>query len=112
MQISKSSRKIIEAGIWLAGLTAVAVADPWAPSLINVCFFEAAGLSFCPGHGLGHAVGFMARGEFLLSFQSHPFAIPVVGVLLSHIYCLIHSASALLQTPTTDVQSNQISTRA
>ncbi|TDI73120.1 MAG: DUF2752 domain-containing protein [Bacteroidetes bacterium] len=112
MQKSKSNRKLVETGIWLVGLIAVAVADPWAPSLINACLFEAAGLSFCPGHGLGHAVGFMARGEFLLSFQSHPFAIPVVGVLLSHIYSLIHSASALLQTPTTDVQNNQIPTRA
>ena len=105
-------RSLTEAGIWTAGLLAVAIADPTAPPLFDACLFEAVGLSFCPGRGLGHAVGFLARGEFLLSFQSHPMAVPVVGVLIHRIQQLVSTETLSFQPSRSDVQSNQVPSRA
>ena len=83
------SRSIAEAALWTTGLLAVTISDPNAPAIIEACLLKAAGFFFCPGCGLGHAVGYLARGEFLLSFQSHPFAPLVVAVLLHRIITLI-----------------------
>jgi len=82
-------RSFAEAGIWTAGLCAVAFANPETPAFIEACLFKAVGFAFCPGCGLGHAVGYLARGGFLLSFQSHPFAIFVAVMLLHKISTLI-----------------------
>ena len=109
MPTLQNNRKFLEAGLWTAGLVAVSVANPWALPLIDACLFEAIGLSFCPGAGLGHAVGFLARGEFQLSFQSHPFALVVVGILIHHIQSLFRSAFSPFQLHRSDVQSYQIS---
>jgi uncharacterized protein DUF2752 len=88
-------RDHIEALFWTAGLVAVAVADPSSGGLLSVCPFDwvgtAVGLEFCPGCGLGHAVGFLARGEFTASLAAHPFGIPAVLVLSHHITRLIQS---------------------
>ena len=86
-----------EAGLWAIGLLVVAAADPTAPALIEVCLFKAAGLAYCPGCGLGHAVGFLARGELMLSIQSHPLVIPVVGILLHRIVFLIRTRGRINQ---------------
>ncbi|MFT5142795.1 MAG: hypothetical protein ACI80V_000447 [Rhodothermales bacterium] len=86
-------RDHIEAFVWIAGLIAVGVADPTAGGLLSVCPFHwvgaAIGLEFCPGCGLGHAVGFLARGELMASLAAHPFGIPAVLVLSHHITRLI-----------------------
>ena len=86
---SPKNRLFAEAGVWTAGLLAVAIANPEAPALIEACLFKAVGFAFCPGCGLGHSVGYLARGEFFLSFQSHPLAIFVVITLLYKIITLI-----------------------
>jgi hypothetical protein len=112
MRKSLDKRKALEAVIWSTGLFAVAMADPFAPPLIDACLFKAVGFPLCPGCGLGHAVGFMARGEFLLSIESHPFAIAVVAVLSNHILSLVRSVVDSLQINRSDVQSYQISPRA
>jgi len=82
-------RNLAEAALWTSGLLAVAIADPNAPAFIETCLLKAAGFFFCPGCGLGHSVGYLARGEFLLSFQAHPFAPIIVMVLLHRIVTLI-----------------------
>jgi len=78
-----------EAAIWMVGLTAMAAADPTAPSLIALCLFDALGMSFCPGCGLGHAIAWLARGDIVASFQAHPLGLPVAGFLLYRIVHLI-----------------------
>ncbi|MBO6574901.1 MAG: DUF2752 domain-containing protein [Rhodothermales bacterium] len=90
-------RKILEAGFWTAGLVAVAAADPASGGLLSTCLFDhlgaAIGLDFCPGCGLGHAVGYLARGHVSASLAAHPLAVPAVLILSSHIVGLIRSAS-------------------
>jgi hypothetical protein len=73
-----------EAYLWIAGLLAMAFADPKAAPLIDLCVFEALGASFCPGCGLGHAVAWLARGELVASWHAHPLGIPAVVILLGH----------------------------
>lgn len=78
-----------EAVIWVVGLTAMAAADPTAPPLIDLCLFDAVGVSFCPGCGLGHAIAWLARGDVVASVQAHPLGLPAIGVLLYRIVYLV-----------------------
>jgi len=82
-----------EAYVWLGGLLALAAADPTAPPLLDLCLFEAVGLSFCPGCGLGHAVAWLARGDVAASFHAHPLGIPAAAVLLGHVAWLIRGTA-------------------
>jgi len=101
-----------EATLWLVGLSAVALADPTAPALIDLCPLKALGISFCPGCGLGHAMGYLARGEWGLAFRTHPFAPAVAGVLLHRIVTLYRGCylrrSETRQTLIQHVQSHQV----
>jgi len=98
--------------MWVCGILAVAVADPTAPALLQTCLLKAVGFQYCPGCGLGHAVAYLARGEILLSIQSHPFAPIVVGVLLHRVVTLCRQIrrqqNNSVETQITYVQSNQI----
>jgi len=82
----------VEAIIWTGGLLAVGLADPRAESLIELCLFKAVGLSGCPGCGLGHAMGFLFRGEWNLALSSHIFSPVVLVFLLHRIGSLVRSA--------------------
>ena len=73
----------VEASIWLAGIVLMASADPSAPSLLDLCLFKAIGLPGCPGCGLGHALGYLFRGEWALAIESHRLSPFVLGVLLA-----------------------------
>lgn len=70
-----------EAVIWTVGLLAMAAADPTAPPLLDLCLFDALGVSFCPGCGLGHSIAWLARGDLAASFQAHPLGLPAVGLV-------------------------------
>jgi len=76
-------RLLLEAGLWMAGLTLMALADPTSEPWIDACLFKAVGLPGCPGCGLGHGIAWLARGEWNLALQAHP-ASPVVVVVLAH----------------------------
>jgi hypothetical protein len=43
--------------------------------------FDALGVSFCPGCGLGHSIAWLARGDLAASFQAHPLGLPAVGLV-------------------------------
>lgn len=90
------TRARAEAMFWSLGVLAVAIADPNTGGLISVCPFEAIGswigLSFCPGCGLGHAVGFLVRGDLSQSMAAHPLAIPAVLTLTLHVRRLLGSS--------------------
>ena len=77
------TRYWVEAGIWTVGLAAMCITDPTAESWIELCVFKALGLGECPGCGLGHALGFLVRGEWNLAIESHLLS-PVVAVVLMH----------------------------
>lgn len=73
-----------EAVFWTAALLAAASIDPQASGGINLCLIEHLGLP-CPGDGLGTAIAHLARGHWGASWNAHPLAAPVVGVLVVHV---------------------------
>jgi hypothetical protein len=87
-----------EAGVWTAGLLALAAADPAGPGLIDVCGFERlgllrlTGLPFCPGCGLGHSVAFLFEGQLPAALRAHPLGPFALAVLTARIATLIRSA--------------------
>lgn len=92
LQAITRPRGLLEAGWWVLGLGLVALADPTAPPALDLCVFKMVGLPGCPGCGLGHAVAFLARGEWHLAVEAHPAAPVVVGVLLHRIGSLLHDS--------------------
>ncbi len=90
----------LEAMIWVAGLTAVALPDPRVETDWTLCifdwtgFFEWLGLT-CPGCGLGHAVGYLFRGEFAMAFETHwlvgGMVICIVGRVMTLLMPLVNT---------------------
>ncbi|MFD1184776.1 DUF2752 domain-containing protein [Pontibacter rugosus] len=60
----------------------MAVSDPHQQHLFSFCPFSWVLENGCWGCGLGHAIGFLARGEWQASWQAHPLAGPAVLLLL------------------------------
>ncbi|WP_103019749.1 DUF2752 domain-containing protein [Salinibacter altiplanensis] len=81
----------LEAVFWAAALLAAASIAPKAPGSINLCLIEHLGLP-CPGDGLGTAIAHLARGHWAASWNAHPLAGPVVGVLVAHVVSLCRAA--------------------
>ncbi|TXF90126.1 DUF2752 domain-containing protein [Neolewinella aurantiaca] len=69
---------------WSAALLALALNSPEVKGQ-SLCFFRFAGLSHCPGCGLGTSISHLFRGHLAASFAAHPFGVPVSGVLLFHL---------------------------
>jgi hypothetical protein len=92
VSMSSSKRTFLEALTWIIGLSAVGFADPTAPSAIDLCLFKAIGLNGCPGCGLGQAMGYLFRGEWLLAIQTHWFSPVVLGILLTRIAQLLRQS--------------------
>lgn len=76
---------LLELLILGGGLIAVGRMAPQGTHLITLCPLDLLGLSFCPGCGLGHAVAYLVRGEFVASLGAHPLGIPAVIILVLHI---------------------------
>ncbi|PSQ81115.1 MAG: hypothetical protein BRD46_02905 [Bacteroidetes bacterium QS_8_68_15] len=87
-----------EAGVWTAGLLALAAADPAGPGLIDLCGFERLGLlrllglPFCPGCGLGHSVAFLLDGQLAAALRAHPIGPFALTVLTARIATLARDA--------------------
>jgi hypothetical protein len=69
-----------EAIAWLAALLAMALMEPGEAHLFSFCPFSYV-LEWCPGCGLGHAIAWLFRGEFMASWQAHPLGVPAVLLL-------------------------------
>ncbi len=82
----------LEALFWTAALVAAASIDPQSSGDLNLCLFENLGLP-CPGDGLGTGIAHLVRGNWVASWNAHPLAGPVVGVLVAHIVTLCRSPS-------------------
>lgn len=87
------ARVPLEAFVWVAALAALAATDPAADGLFSLCPFDALGLTFCPGCGLGHAIAFFMHGDVAASVQAHPLGIPAVGILGGRIVTLVRGAT-------------------
>ncbi len=50
-----------------------------------LCFFKWAGISWCPGCGIGHAINSALHLHLGISFKQHPLGIPAVFIMLHRI---------------------------
>ena len=80
-----------EAFFWTAALAVAASIDPEASGGLNLCLIEHLSLP-CPGDGLGAGIAHLVRGNWGASWNAHPLAGLVVGVLVVHV-------GALCRTP-------------
>lgn len=78
-----------EAWVWILGLVGVAVLAPTLENTVTFCIPNMLGVDWCPGCGLGRSIAHLARGDVQASFSAHPFAIPAVAILTTHIFHLI-----------------------
>lgn len=97
-QFKKYFFKYFELIIWVSALLLLAIMDPAADNHYSLCFFKWAGLSFCPGCGLGHAISWLFRGELVASLNAHPLGILALAVLLHRIYVLIKRKNLFFTT--------------
>jgi len=77
---------------WIAfsiGIIAMASINPYINSGATWCLFERIGFPFCPGHGLGHSIAFIFRGDFANAIQANIFGPFALVVLLGRIIYLI-----------------------
>ena len=72
----------VEAMIWIAGLSALALYDPNVDQHFSVCILDKLGFRYCPGCGLGHSVSYLLHGQFVKSFEAHPLGF-IALILLS-----------------------------
>jgi hypothetical protein len=70
-----------EALIWIAALMILAISNP-ADHHYTLCPLDNLGITYCPGCGLGRAIGYFFRLDFVSSFLSHPLGIPAVLLLI------------------------------
>lgn len=94
--------KHIEWVAFLAGLIFMATLDPYSNG-IDFCLFDAIGLTFCPGEGLGHSIAFFFRGEIEHSLQANlmgPFAVAALSFRIFSIWknLLISNTKDLTET--------------
>lgn len=74
-----------EAICWSSAILIISLASMDGPSL---CFFKLAGIPFCPGCGLAHAMQEAIYLNFRDSLSHHPMGLPAVLILLYRIYIL------------------------
>ena len=79
---------LTEALCWVTGLVLLVFLDPSAPHIFSFCPFSWVFENGCPGCGLGRAIAFLYRGQWLASWHAHPFALPALLLLTRRIYQL------------------------
>ena len=77
----------LEAVVWTAGLTALALIDP-AVDRGTICPLHALGFDYCPGCGLGRSVAFLFQGNPRESWNAHPLGAAAVLILTIRVISL------------------------
>ncbi|MDB5110411.1 MAG: hypothetical protein JWR67_1525, partial [Mucilaginibacter sp.] len=97
--IKKLIRENFELIFWIAAIISLAFADPSAPPHYSLCPLKLAGITWCPGCGLGHSIAWLLHGNIKNSFHSHWIGIPALLIILYRIYILGRFAYADLFNP-------------
>jgi len=84
----KILRKNFELIFWVTALVALAVTHPATKGHLALCLFKLAGISWCPGCGIGHAISWLLHGSVTQSFKVHWLGIPALAVIIYRICCL------------------------
>lgn len=69
---------------WVSALLALALSDP-AQSHYTLCPLARAGITWCPGCGLGHGITFALQGHWAAALHSHPLALFAPAVIFHRI---------------------------
>lgn len=77
-----------EALLWAAGLLVLAASDPTSDFHFTLFWPQWAFGIQSPGHGLGHSIGYLFRGDLGSSLDSHFLGLPAVVVLTYRIISL------------------------
>ncbi len=90
VDLIRKVRKFVdfEALIWTGGLLIVAVGDPESERHFTLFWPQWVFGIQSPGYGLGHAIGYLVRGDLQSSLNSHLLGAPVVAILLWRIVSL------------------------
>ncbi|MBU1707559.1 DUF2752 domain-containing protein [bacterium] len=81
-----------EAVVWIAGLTYLALINPYASNHFSFCLFKLLGFEHCPGCGLGLSISYLLHGDFFNSFHTHPFGSVALVILTYRIIPLLKKA--------------------
>jgi hypothetical protein len=73
-----------------AGLLLMALMNPYAAQGASWCLFEWAGITFCPGEGLGHSIAFVFRGDWHSAVQANVLGPFAIVILLGRIGTLVN----------------------
>ena len=79
---------------WIAlslGLILMATLNPYIDNGSSWCLFETAGITYCPGDGLGHSVAFFVRGDYLRAIEANIMGPVAILIISSRVLYLLHS---------------------
>ncbi len=71
-------------------ILALGLTDPGADSHFILCPFKLAGITWCPGCGIGHAISWLLHGNIHKSLKAHWFGMPALFIILYRICDLIY----------------------
>ena len=97
VDLIRKVRKFVdfEALIWTGGLLIVAAGDPESDRHFTLFWPQWVFGIQSPGYGLGHAIGYLIRGDLQSSLNSHLLGAPVVAILLWRIVSLQYRKLAM-----------------
>ena len=75
--------------IWSSALIYLAIFNHPDHNHFTICPIKNLGIDFCLGCGLGNSISYLFHGDFISSFNAHPFGIPALIILVSRIISLI-----------------------
>jgi hypothetical protein len=90
--IKKIFSKYFELAFWVAALIALAASDPASTSHFTLCPLKLAGITWCPGCGMGHSLAYLLHGDIKNSFHQHWLGVPALIVIVYRIYTLGRAA--------------------
>lgn len=88
MSVRKYFVNYFEVIVWITAILLLALMSP-TNNHASLCPFNAVGISYCPGCGLGHSISWLFRGNFTESFHAHPLGWLALLIISWRIFTLI-----------------------
>lgn len=82
-------RKYFEISVFTTGLFLLAMMDPEVANGPSLCLFDAIGISFCPGEGLGHSISYVFHGQIDNALRANMFGPVAIAILGGRIIQLL-----------------------
>ena len=77
-----------EAAIWVVGLIVLALGNPESDYHFTIFWPSYVWDIKSPGHGLGHSISYLFRGDVMATIETHILGIPAVAILVWRIATL------------------------